>query len=131
MPKPTKHPWRDLARAARRVACEESSPRTFRRRVLKLIAEIERSEVLLQQGRNRPSPSALHCPCCGAKLQPVSPQDPYWGDFCEGYRRENGTEWYLCPSKRCTYHDAPLVLFNSYHGWNHPAGDNWAIGWVK
>lgn len=73
----------------------------------------------------------MFCPRCGKKLEVVAKNNKEWGEFCEGYRAEDGTEWFLCSNKDCVFSSAPLVFFNSYHGWNHPAGDNWAIGYVK
>ena len=91
------------------------------------------------------------CPCCGAGLRVVTPDDEDWGDFCGMYRVKHGTEWFLCTGERrvevkllenkspiaaveetdCVYKDIPLVLHNPARGWDEPPGDNWAIGYVK
>ena len=77
------------------------------------------------------------CPCCGAKLRLIHPDDEWWGDFAGNYRVKHGTEWFLCTGERdgkptdCFYTESPLVLHNPIHGWDRPPGDNWAIGYVK
>ena len=71
------------------------------------------------------------CPYCGHRLKVVVENDPYWGEFCQNYREEHGTEWFLCSNKKCTLNSSPLVLHHPVHGWDNPAGDSWAIGYVK
>lgn len=77
------------------------------------------------------------CPCCGADLRLVTPDDKDWGDFCGVYRVAHGTEWFLCSGVRseletdCVYKNIPLVLHNPVRGWRQPPGDNWALGYVK
>lgn len=70
------------------------------------------------------------CPCCGANLRLVTPDDE-WGDFCGAYRVEHRTEWFLCTGANCVYRNVPLVLHNPVRGWSVPPGDNWALGYVK
>lgn len=71
-----------------------------------------------------------YCPTCGSKLKGHE-DDEDWHDFCAEYEKEHGTKWFLCSNLKCTWSQAPLVFFNSYNGWDSPAGDNWAIGYIK
>ena len=72
-----------------------------------------------------------YCPVCGNRLRYVTKDDKNWFDFCIGYEKTDGTEWFLCSNYKCNYSDVPLLLFNSALGWNKRAGDNWAIGYIK
>jgi len=71
------------------------------------------------------------CPRCGHTLRVVPKDDEWWGQFCEGYRKDHETEWFLCTNENCVYKDCPLVLHHPVYGWDKPAGDSWAIGYVK
>ena len=72
-----------------------------------------------------------YCPRCGKKLKVVSKKDEDWGEFCDGYRQDHGTEWYLCTNKKCIYSEIPMVVHHPAYGWDHPSGDSWAIGYIK
>jgi len=75
--------------------------------------------------------SDWYCPRCGHKLVPVSKDNEDWGDFCERYRQDHGTEWYLCTNNKCVYSEVPMVVHHPAYGWDHPSGDSWAIGYIK
>jgi len=71
------------------------------------------------------------CIRCGGKLIHVEKDNKWWGEFCWGYMIRDGTMWYLCSNKECCHNTSPLVLFNSAANWKSPAGDSYAIGWIK
>jgi hypothetical protein len=77
------------------------------------------------------------CPWCGADMRPVPVDHKDWGAFCQQYREEHDTEWFLCSGQRdgnatdCNAQNFPLVLHHPVYGWDHRAGDSWAIGYVK
>lgn len=77
------------------------------------------------------APRPWFCMCCGSALRSVPPEDPDWGAFTAGYAKAHGTEWFLCTSEDCTFSEVPLVLCNPVTGWDHPAGDNFALAFVK
>lgn len=72
-----------------------------------------------------------HCIRCGSKLEHIAKDDEWWGDFCWNYMKKHGTLWFLCDNKKCCHNTSPLVLHNPAGGWRTPAGDSYAIGWVK
>jgi hypothetical protein len=72
-----------------------------------------------------------HCPYCGSELLPVDKDNPDWGSFTSDYAEAHGTEWFLCSKEGCVFHDMPLVLCHPVKGWNYPAGDSFAIAYVK
>jgi len=71
------------------------------------------------------------CIRCGSELEQVAKDNKDWGNFCWGYMKRDGTLWFLCSNNECCHHYCPLVLFNSTGKWTTPAGDNYAIGFVK
>ena len=72
-----------------------------------------------------------HCIYCGSLLIPVDKDNEDWGKFCDHYRQEHGTEWFLCSNEKCVFNGYALVLCHPVGGWKCPAGDSFAIASVK
>ncbi len=68
----------------------------------------------------------MYCPLCGHKLESISDKDAF-----------DEIDEFLCHNKSCAqYASGPgeggeLIVFHPVYGWKAPAGDSWAIGWVK
>jgi len=71
----------------------------------------------------------MFCPLCGHELELITEPDPR-----KAWREPDE---YLCHNKNCNmYAEGPgeggeLTLFQPVYGIDSPAGDSWAIGWIK
>ena len=72
-----------------------------------------------------------HCVYCGNGLRPIRPEDGRWYEDTEKLKKAHGTEWFFCTNEDCTFADVPLVLCHPVYGWDRPAGDSFAIAYVK
>jgi len=110
----------------------DSEKMKVRKKAPKLEVEVEEElEKQKEYTAMLEDPGEWFCPMCGHKLDPVSKDNEDWGDFCSGYHEQDGTFWFLCTNKDCTYNDIPLVVHHPVYGWQHRSGDSWAIGYVK